>query len=208
MPKINPSDHQSSNNDRRSIEPMKAGKKILAPASASFRYTMNQERYCEIFYVCLHDLDNKENGDVGKTISQRYLLRESHNWRWAELAAVLMYSDVFDNEDPKDVQALLLKNGNRIKVDLVDDEYNGKKRLQMRNLSKVLKDGKVPEYTDSEVKHVSEAESNYAKVNEYRIEQGWTTEILPKYQKSTSNEPDENDDWDIPDDDDNNDIPF
>ena len=78
----------------------------------------------------------------------------------------------------------------------------------MRNLSKVLKEGKVPEYTDSEVKHVSEAESNYAKVNEYRIEQGWTTEILPKYQKSTSNEPDDNDDWDIPDDDDNNDIPF
>jgi hypothetical protein len=113
-----------------------------------------------------------------------------------------MYSDVFDNEDPKDVQALLLKNGNRIKVDLVDDEYNGKKRLQMRNLSKVLKEGKVPEYTDSEVKHVSEAESDYSKVNEYRIQQGWTTEILPKYQKSTSNEPDENDDWDIPDDDD------
>ena len=28
MPKINPSDHQSSNNDRKSTEPMKAGKKI------------------------------------------------------------------------------------------------------------------------------------------------------------------------------------
>jgi len=188
------------------------GKKILAPVSSSLRYTMNDEKYFDIHFVVIHDLEKKE--EVGATHSERYLIRDSHNWRWALLSQCLMYDTPFDNEKLEDVQNFLLGNGKRIKVEISEREYNGKTSLQMKNLAKVLKDGKVPSYTEDELEVIKQAEDNYISTCKYRIEQGWKTVLLPKYQSKENTQKDpfdtDGDDWDIPEDNNRNDtdIPF
>lgn len=189
-------------NTNTSIRPksVTAGSKILAPVSASFRYTMSNEKYLDIQFVVIHDLEKKD--EVGATHNEKFYLRESHNWRWALLSQVLMYETPFDNEKLEDIQAFLLGNGNRVKVELFEREYNGKTSLQMKNLEKVLKDSKVPPYSEKETETIHVAEENYIATCRYRIDQGWATELLPKYETSQSSDPlAQDDDWDIPNDD-------
>tara|TARA_B100000282_G_scaffold74423_1_gene50974 strand:- start:7849 stop:8478 length:630 start_codon:yes stop_codon:yes gene_type:complete len=206
---IDPNSATVSSNTRKTLT---TGKKILAPVSASVRYTMSNEKYYDIHFVVIHDLEKKD--EVGAVHSEKYYIRESHNWRWALLSQCLMYENPFDNEKLDDVQNFLLGNGNRIKVEITEREYNGKTSLQMKNLGKVLKEGKVPPYTDTELQTIKVAEDNYISTCQYRIDQGWATELLPKYQTTTQqNDPfddNDNDDWDIPEEADNNDteIPF
>ena len=206
---IDPNSAAVSSNTRKTLT---AGKKILAPVSASVRYTMSNEKYYDIHFVVIHDLEKKD--EVGAVHSEKYYLRESHNWRWALLSQVLMYETPFDNEKLDDVQNFLLGNGKRVKVELYEAIYNEKSYLQMKNLGKVLKEGKVPPYTDTELQTIKVAEDNYISTCQYRIDQGWATELLPKYQTTTQqNDPfdnNDNDDWDIPEEADKNDteIPF
>ena len=61
MAKINPQDNNNtqSSSSEGGYKELTAGNKILTPVGAVYRKTMNGERFCEIGFVCMYDLDKK-----------------------------------------------------------------------------------------------------------------------------------------------------
>ena len=54
-----------------------------------------------------------------------------------------MFTDVFDNEDAKDVERLLFKDGNRLRVKLEETTYNDKTKLRVKDMGRIVKDTKA-----------------------------------------------------------------
>ncbi len=182
MAKINPQDNQSNtqsssdNSDGGGFKELTAGNKILTPVGAVYRKTMNGERFCEIGFVCMYDLDKK--GEEGATHNERYYLRESTNWRWSQLAAALQYTAIFDNEIGSDVMKMLVNDGARVQVEMQERSWNGKTSLQFGQLAQVKKNGQVMPFSDKEKALLSKAITRFEDQQNWRKENGWEVETI------------------------------
>ncbi len=180
MAKINPSDNQQTNvastSDTTQYKELTAGKKILSPVGAVYRKTMSGKRFCEITFVCMYDLDKK--GEEGATHNEKYYLQESTNWRWAQLANALQYTEIFDNEVGTDVMKMLVNDGARIQVELQEREYNGKTSLQFGQLGQVKKNGKIMPFTDNELHLLKKAMKSFEEQQNWRKSNGWEIELI------------------------------
>lgn len=206
MARINPNEAKIDDNGSSSEITVTPGNKLLAPVGASFRYTMGGKRYCEIRFVVTKNLEKDGADETGGIIEDKFFLAENNNWVWAKLAACLMFTDSFDNEDPQDVQNMLFRDGCRIKAKIVENTYNDKTTLRIGDMGKVLKDGKVPPYTETELALITAKKDAYSALLQWRSENGWKQELLPM---NKPNDPlsigsdtdfDDGDDWD--------DVPF
>lgn len=189
MARIIPSEEnsqpQSTTPKYKTIE-LSQGLKILAPIGASYRHTMNGKRFCEIRFVCLKNLEKGGDNETGAIIEERYFLEENNNWVWSRLSSSLGYTEPFDNENAQDIEKLLMKNGNRIQAKITEKEYNGKVSLTIKEMGKVLKDNKIPPYTEDEQLIIAKAMDDFGKVLNWRKDQGWQQELLPYYTSDIS----------------------
>ncbi len=204
MAKINPNDTKLDDTSSSTITEITVtpGAKLLAPVGASFRYSMSGKRYCEIRFVVIKNLEQGGPDEQGGIIEDKYFLEENNNWVWSKLAACLMFNESFDNEDPQDVQNMLFRDGCRIKAKLVEKTYNGKTTLRIGDMGRVLKDGKVPPYHETELQLIASKKDSYNGLLKWRSENGWKQDLLPM---SKPNDPlsvneddfgDDGDDWD------------
>jgi hypothetical protein len=206
MARINPNDAKIDDNKQLPSEiVVTPGTKLLAPIGASYRYTAGGKKFCEIEYVILKNLNTDGQNETGCSITDKLFVADNCNWLWAKLAACLSFNDSFDNEDPQDVQNMLFRDGCRIKAVLENETYNEKTNLRIKNMGKVLKDGKVPPYTETELQLIQKRKDAFSSLLKWRSENGWKQDLLPM---NTPNDPLAGGDTDFDDDDDWDTVPF
>ena len=180
MATIDPSQEYSNSNSNNGFKELTQGRKVLAPVGACYKTTQAGERIFEVRYVCVFDIEKK--GEEGAQHTEVFYLRSSVNWIWANLAQALHHKIPFDNAKGADVEKVLFGDGKRIKVFLKNRSYNGKTTLNVSEMGpcKLTQDGKLQPYTPIEQDMIAKTDQEWQKQIQYRLDNNWNVEQLPK----------------------------
>ena len=146
------------------------GKKILAPVGFAYKQK-NDRKVLEIAYVCIKDLDKRK--EEGGIFIDNFIISSRMQWKIANLAIGMDYTDAFDDEEHADVQKVL--DSNTFIGVFIEKTFNGNPYTDIKYYNRNWnqeKDGDgFPVFSVEEDKLISRGEEDWKNLRKYRASQ-------------------------------------
>ena len=165
----------TSSTERKYITP---GRKIMVPIGLAFKQYTNRNgeetELVEVTSVCIADLEKQ--GEEGCIFSDTFYKTENALWRIANWAVAMGHKEAFDIDVDSDVQRIMLRGA--FSAMFKEDHYTNKMgeekvgiKLQYYDPAKGKRDANGHSVlTDAQKKIVQQAEENFHKILEWRID--------------------------------------
>ena len=173
--RIQPKDFMNDD-QKKGVRPMvkpkriTPGKKVLAPVGFAYK-RKGDRKILEIAYVCIKDLE-KRNQEGGIFIDN-FIISAKMQWKIANLAIGLDYTEAFDDEKHEDVQKVL--DSNTFIGVFIEKTFNGNPYTDIkyynRNWSQEKDGDGYPVFSVDEDKLITKGESDWKNLKNYRASQ-------------------------------------